>query len=230
MAKPQGRGLGKTSLNGAMPGMWHYEREVWLGGFRLVAGIDEAGRGPLAGPVVAAAVILPSDFDPRGINDSKVLTAPQRESAYGRILANCHAIGIGVAGPEIIDQLNIYHATHFAMLLAVQDLDVQPEVCLVDGLPIKGLPMPHKAIVKGDSKSVSIAAASIIAKVTRDRLMADLDLEYPGYGFARHKGYATVEHLRALTHLGICPEHRKSFEPCKSVSLDPCLTLDTPEG
>lgn len=194
--------------------MWSYERQAWRAGLRLVAGIDEAGRGPLAGPVVAAAVVLPSDFDPTGIADSKTLTAVQREQCYNRIWLEAHSVGVGVVDREIIDQINILRATHLAMLTAMEDLCLKPDFCLVDGLPVPYLPAPHKAVVRGDSLSVSIAAASIIAKVTRDRLMCQLDRIYPGYGFARHKGYGTVEHLSAMSDLGLSPEHRRSFKPC----------------
>ncbi len=209
-----------------MPGLWTYEREAWRLGHRLVAGVDEAGRGPLAGPVVAAAVILPSDFDPHGVKDSKLLNAEEREHAFKRILLEAHAVGIGMVGPDIIDKINILQATRLAMAVAVEDLVIRPDVCLLDGPPVPHFPCFQKAIIKGDRLSVSIAAASIAAKVTRDRLMAELDIRYPGYGFAKHKGYATVEHLEALTKLGICPEHRKSFRPCASEQSEPCLVLD----
>lgn len=214
-----------------MAGMWSYERYAWREGFRLVAGIDEAGRGPLAGPVVAACVLLPSDFDPAGINDSKALTAEQRDLAYKRIVKECHCMGVGIVPADIIDKLNIYHATHLAMLAAVEDCPVRLDLCLVDGLPVRQMPLPHLAVVKGDTLSVSIAAASIVAKVTRDRIMRDLDSRYPGYGFSQHKGYATVQHIQALSELGVCPEHRMSFHPDKhapeSASADQQLLLET---
>ncbi len=209
-----------------MPGIWSFERMAWRAGYRLVAGVDEAGRGPLAGPVAAAAVILPADFDPRGIADSKTLTAAQREEAFARIQLEAHCVGVGVIGADVIDRINILEASRLAMRVAVEDLGVTPELCLVDGLPLPFFPHLHKAIVKGDSLSVSIAAASIVAKVTRDRLMMDLDRQYPGYGFARHKGYATVEHLRALADLGACPEHRRSFRPCAQEQPQQCVLLD----
>lgn len=219
----------ETAPAARMPGMWCYERAAWRQGFRLLAGVDEAGRGPLAGPVVAAAVILPCDFDPCGIADSKTLTPEQRDWAFARIVSQAHAYGIGVIDRTTIDKINILQASRLAMVVAIEDLGVRPNLCLVDGLPVPQIPCPHQAIVKGDSLSVSIAAASIVAKVTRDRLMLDIDRQYPGYGFARHKGYATVEHLRALDEYGTCPEHRLTFRPCAAQEMENCLILDMPE-
>jgi ribonuclease HII len=190
------------------------ERALRARGFLFVAGVDEAGRGPLAGPVVAAAVILPDDYAIEGLNDSKKLTAKKREHFHATlsVRADIHW-GIGQADVAEIDRLNILRATHLAMARAVEALPRKPDHALVDGLPVRGLPVPHTALVAGDTLSLSIAAASIIAKVTRDRLMTALDAEYPQYGFARHKGYGVREHLQALRNHGPCPVHRRSFQP-----------------
>lgn len=181
-------------------------------GFSRVVGIDEVGRGPLAGPVVVAAVYLPPELRIEGVNDSKRLTARQRERLYA-VLTGTAEIGIGLAVLEAadVDRLNIYQATCVGMRLAAER--VKADFALVDGRPVRGLPCPSVGIVKGDGKSASIAAASIIAKVHRDRLMAEYEERFPGYGFARHKGYGTPQHLEALRRLGPCPEHRRSFAP-----------------
>ena len=190
------------------------ERALRARGFFLVAGVDEAGRGPLAGPVVAAAVILPDDCAIEGLNDSKKLTTKKREHFHTilTLRADIHW-GIGQADVGEIDSLNILRATHLAMARAVAALPRKPDHALVDGLPVRGLPVPHTALVAGDTLSLSIAAASIIAKVARDRLMTALDAEYPQYGFARHKGYGVREHLEALRSHGPSPVHRRSFQP-----------------
>jgi ribonuclease HII len=190
------------------------ERALRARGIFLVAGVDEAGRGPLAGPVVAAAVILPEDCTLEGLNDSKKLTAKKREHFHTilTLRADIHW-GIGQADVAEIDSLNILRATHLAMARAVAALPRKPDHALVDGLPVRGLPVPHTALVAGDTLSLSIAAASILAKVTRDRLMTALDAEYPQYGFARHKGYGVREHLEALRSHGPSPVHRRSFQP-----------------
>jgi ribonuclease HII len=190
------------------------ERALHARGIFLVAGVDEAGRGPLAGPVVAAAVILPADCTLEGLDDSKKLTAKKREHFHAvlTVRADIHW-GIGQADVAEIDRLNILRATHLAMVRAVEALPRKPGHALVDGLPVRGLPVPHTAVVAGDTLSLSIAAASIMAKVTRDRLMIALDAEYPQYGFARHKGYGVREHLEALRSHGPSPVHRRSFQP-----------------
>jgi ribonuclease HII len=190
------------------------ERALRARGFLFVAGVDEAGRGPLAGPVVAAAVILPDDCTLEGLDDSKKLTAKKREHFHAvlTVRADIHW-GIGQADVAEIDRLNILRATHLAMVRAVEALPRKPGHALVDGLPVRGLPVPHTAVVAGDTLSLSIAAASIMAKVTRDRLMIALDAEYPQYGFARHKGYGVREHLEALRSHGPSPVHRRSFQP-----------------
>jgi len=196
------------------------ERALRARGFVFVAGVDEAGRGPLAGPVVAAAVILPESFQLDGVNDSKKLTAKKREALYDE-LTRCAEIlwAVAEAAVEEIDSLNILRATHLAMARAIEALPRKPDHALVDGLPVRGLPVVHTALVDGDSLSLSIAAASIIAKVTRDRLMTDLDARYPQYGFARHKGYGVREHLEALRRHGPCPAHRRTFQPVAQAQL-----------
>lgn len=182
-------------------------------GWTRVAGVDEAGRGPLAGPVVAAAVVLPSGVELEGLRDSKCIPEPVRERLYSQLLEVALAWSVSVVSAAEIDQVNILRATHLAMARALAQLSPGVDGALVDGLPVNGLPCPHHALIQGDARCISIAAASVLAKVTRDRLMQDLDLEYPGYGFARHKGYGTRDHLRALRELGPSPIHRRSFRP-----------------
>ena len=183
-------------------------------GHRLIAGLDEVGRGPLAGPVVAACVVLPVGFSLAGINDSKKLTERQRERAEVRIRAEAVAIGLGVVEPETIDRINILQASRQAMREAFLLLDPSPDCALIDGLPVPAFPCPHQqAIVGGDGLCASIAAASIVAKVARDRMMRAYDAVYPEYGFAGHKGYGSVKHLEALRVYGPCPIHRHSFSP-----------------
>lgn len=183
-----------------------------------LAGVDEAGRGPLAGPVVAAAVVLDRTRCPRGIDDSKKLPAEAREALYARICARA-IWGIGIATVEEIDRINIYHATMLAMARAVDALGVEPAMVLVDGNALPKWSRPARAIVSGDALCRSIAAASIIAKVTRDRLMADYDEAHPGYGWRRNKGYATLQHREALVRLGPTPLHRRSFAPVAQLCL-----------
>jgi ribonuclease HII len=192
---------------------WFYEKRARQEGFAGIVGVDEAGRGPLAGPVVAAAVILPEDFDCVGIRDSKAMTPTDRDAAFERIVGEALAVGTGVVGPEVVDEINILRATHRAMRAALDDLGAGFDFILVDGLPVPDLPARSLAIVRGDSKSASIMAASIVAKVTRDRIMLDLDRAYPEYGFRSHKGYATRTHLDAIDRCGPCPCHRRSFSP-----------------
>ena len=190
-----------------------WERRARAEGWQWVAGVDEAGRGPLAGPVVAAAVILPESWAHPLLRDSKQLTPEQRESVLVEIETNAVALAWSVATPDEIDALNILRASHLAMARALQQLVPTPNYALVDGLPVTGLPCEHRAIVKGDVLCLSIAAASIVAKVRRDALMVELDAEYPAYGFSRHKGYPTPAHLEALTRHGPCGVHRRSFRP-----------------
>ena len=187
---------------------WSYESEAQ----GPVAGVDEAGRGPLAGPVVAAAAILDLSNIPEGLDDSKKLSASKREALFTDIITSAQ-IGVGVAEPEEIDRLNVLHASMAAMARAVAALPRQPALALIDGNRAPLLPCPARAIVKGDAKSFSIAAASIIAKVTRDRIMAEAEDRFPGYGLARHKGYPTRAHREALAQLGLSPIHRRSFKP-----------------
>jgi len=188
-----------------------FERRLWGRGVRTVAGVDEAGRGPLAGPVVAAAVIVPQGFFLPQVDDSKKLTPEMRAQLFDLIMSGSGGVGVGVVGHEVIDQINILNATFLAMNMAVRNLPRAPEHLLIDGNRFAGSALPFSTIVDGDARSFSIGAASIIAKVTRDRLMLDFDRVYPGYGFAAHKGYGTPAHREAISRLGPCPIHRKSF-------------------
>jgi len=191
-----------------------FENTLRKTGIRWIAGIDEAGRGPLAGPVVAAAVILPERFRHPLLDDSKKLTHEQREEVYCVLIARADIRwAVAIVEHVEIDRINILRASHEAMRRAVQALPEAPEHALIDGLPVRPFPVPHTAIVKGDGKSKSIAAASVLAKVTRDRLMVQLDAEYPVYGFAQHKGYCTELHLERLKLHGPCPIHRRTFLP-----------------
>ena len=178
---------------------------------RFICGIDEAGRGPLAGPVVAGAVILPADCEILYLNDSKKLSAAKREQLYDEIMEKAIAVGVGMASPARIDEINILQATYEAMRTAVSELGVEPDILLNDAVTIPEITIPQVPIIKGDAKSVSIAAASIIAKVTRDRLMVQYEEVLPGYGFAKHKGYGSKEHIEAIRKLGPTPIHRRTF-------------------
>ncbi len=200
-----------------------YENNAHTRGYTIVAGIDEAGRGPLAGPVVAACVVIPDGFEPGIITDSKKLTEKRREECFERISAEC-AVGVGIVGPDVIDEINILQATYKAMRAAAENCPICPDFLLIDGNPAADMGIPAMSIVKGDAKSLSIGAASIIAKVTRDRIMTEADKEYPEYGFAKHKGYGTAAHLRALERCGACPIHRMSFAPVREVTLQCKLT------
>ena len=197
--------------------LYHYEFLAREKGCTLVAGVDEAGRGPLAGPVVVAAVILPLGFFLPHLNDSKKLSAAMREKLFSAITEGAVAVEIVSISEKIIDEKNIYQATKQGMRGVVASLRPQPQHVLLDAVPLK-LPMTSSSIVHGDAKSASIAAASIMAKVTRDRLMLKYDEEYPQYGFKKHKGYGTAEHLEALQKYGPCPIHRRSFEPIRSMA------------
>ncbi|MEO8205611.1 MAG: ribonuclease HII [Chthoniobacterales bacterium] len=204
-----------------MPCALDYERELWKKGITPVAGVDEAGRGPLAGPVVAAAVILPKSFTHSVLNDSKKLTHTQREKIYLELTSSEEIIwAVASCDHEIVDRINILKATHQAIAQALAALSSPPLHVLVDGLRISILTTPQTPLVGGDGISLSIAAASVIAKVTRDRFMLEMDAQYPLYGFARHKGYATADHLANLRTHGPCPIHRKSFEPVAQRQLD----------
>ena len=192
--------------------MLTHERRLWSSGRSHIAGVDEVGRGPLAGPVVAAAVILPRDFDVLGIDDSKKLTPKKREELFEVIKEKALAWAVGWVGPERIDEINILEATKEAMRQAVQGLSLQPDHVLIDGnFTVRALSLPQTAIVKGDANSTSIAAASILAKVTRDRYMEEMDAVYPGYAFASNKGYGTKAHYDGLKAQGPTPIHRKTF-------------------
>lgn len=201
-----------------------FEREALDNGFTRVAGVDEAGRGPLAGPVVAAAVVLHEPVP--GLNDSKQLSLEERERLYETLTTSGHAIGVSIIPPQRIDAQGIQSANYAAMMEAAARVEPRPDFLLVDGFRIPACPWPHRRIVKGDRRSLSIAAASIIAKVTRDRIMDEMDALYPGYGFARHKGYGTPEHLHALRRLGPCLIHRRSFAPIAG-KLDTGLLFGT---
>jgi ribonuclease HII len=196
------------------------ESELLAAGHLRIAGVDEAGRGPLAGPVAAAVVILPPGFECPGLDDSKKLSAAKRDALYAKLTSFPGLEwALGTADVEEIDRLNILRATHLAMARAVAGLAVPPGHCLIDGLPVPRFAWPHTAVVKGDSRSLSIAAASIIAKVSRDRMMRDLDREFPHYGFATHQGYGTARHLEALRLHGPCRHHRRSFQPVAQLTL-----------
>ena len=195
-----------------------HENRLRKEGFLLVAGVDEAGRGPLAGPVVAAACILPQNALIPKLNDSKQLSAAERDALFDQIVQLPQILfGIGIADAETIDRINILQATFLAMQRAVAALQKKPDYLLIDGNQLPSFEIPREALVEGDAKSVSIAAASILAKVTRDRMLEEFDAKYPAYGFRQHKGYATEQHLNALRDHGPCPIHRKSFEPIKSM-------------
>jgi ribonuclease HII len=194
------------------------ERGLWVTGIERIAGVDEAGRGPLAGPVVAAAVIFSPGAWIDGVDDSKKLSAHRREKLFDQIYRDALSIGVSVISHEVIDRINIYQATMQAMEEAIRQLSPAPQHLLIDGPRFRESPIPAMAIVDGDAKCFSIAAASIVAKVTRDRIMIEMDARYPEYGFARHKGYGTKEHLEALRTFGPCQIHRRSFRmPRKTV-------------
>jgi len=190
---------------------YRYERAAWRSGLAHVAGVDEAGRGPLAGPVVAAAVILNPERRLKGLEDSKLLTPARREVLFKQILEHAVGVGTGIVDPQTIDQVNILEATRLAMRQALSRLSPHPNLVLIDAVRLQPLAWPQRALVRGDRRSASIAAASIVAKVTRDRLMVEADHLFPQYGFRRHKGYPTPEHLAALRHHGPCPIHRRTF-------------------
>jgi ribonuclease HII len=190
---------------------YRYEAQAWRAGLALVAGIDEAGRGPLAGPVVAAAVVLTPDRRVKKLADSKLLSPERREALFGEITARAVAVGVGIVDHETIDRVNILQATRMAMVEALRGLGIEPDLVITDFVKLPGLTCPQRNLVDGDQRCATVAAASIIAKVTRDRLMVEADKQFPDYGFARHKGYATADHLAALDRLGPCPLHRRTF-------------------
>jgi ribonuclease HII len=194
------------------------ERSYWEQGIEYVAGCDEAGRGPLAGPLVTAAVILPHEINLPGLNDSKQVTPKRREALYDEIREQAVAITVSILGPKEIDEMNIYQAAKYAMTQCLTHLTMPPGQALTDAMPLHILHLPVRDIVHGDSKSAAIAAASIIAKVTRDRIMVELDKKYPQYGFAGHKGYGSQLHMQAIEKYGPCKWHRRSYEPLKSMA------------
>ncbi len=193
-----------------------YEKDLYKDGIELIAGVDEVGRGPLIGPVVAAAVILPKNYKLDGLTDSKKLTEKKRDMYYEIIKRDAIAIGIGIKDENVIDEVNIYEATKLAMKEAIDKLNVKPEHILIDAMPLE-LDIPTTSIIKGDMKSESIAAASVIAKVTRDSMMYELDKKYPEYGFGSHKGYPTKKHVEAIEKYGLIEGYRKTYAPIKDM-------------
>ncbi len=208
--------LAESAENQRLEQMLEFEQALYAQGVERIAGIDEVGRGPLAGPVVTAAVILPKNCKIRGLNDSKQVPKSKHQAIFNEIQKKAIAIGIGLVDNEKIDEINIYEATKLAMLQAIANLSVVPEHVLIDAMQLE-MSIPQTKIIHGDARSSSIAAASIIAKVTRDELMRDFSLEFPEYDFERNAGYGTAKHLAALEKYGITPLHRKSYEPIKSM-------------
>ena len=198
--------------------LYEYESKLYQKGINYIGGVDEVGRGPLIGPVVASCVVLPKDFVLEGLNDSKKLSEKKRNLFYDYIIKNCVAYGIGVVSPEEIDEINIYEASRKAMLIAISKVreQINLEYILIDAMPIN-IDIPTNSIIKGDAKSISIAAASVIAKVTRDKMMYELDKKYPMYGFASHKGYPTKKHIEAIHKYGLIEGYRKTYGPVKEV-------------
>ena len=205
--------------------LYQYEEQLEDLGIKYIAGVDEVGRGPLAGPVVVAAVILPLNLRIKGINDSKKLSLKKRNELYKIILNEALAVNVSFIDERVIDEINIYEATKKGMLEAISGLKIKPEHVLIDAMPLRELAIAHTSIIHGDALSASIGAASIIAKVTRDEYMDKMDIKYPNYGFKHHKGYCTKEHLEALEKYGPCEIHRKSFAPVKKFYTKQ-LTLD----
>lgn len=193
-----------------------YEKELYKKGIKYIAGVDEVGRGPLIGPVVAAAVILPINYTLKGLTDSKKLSEKKRNLFYKIIEQDAISIGIGIISEDKIDEVNIYEATKLAMKDAINKLKIKPEHILIDAMPLD-LEIPTTSIIKGDAKSESIAAASVIAKVTRDSMMYELDKKYPMYGFGNHKGYPTKKHIEAINEFGLIPGYRKTYAPIKDI-------------
>ena len=193
--------------------LYQYEKQLWNNGIDYVAGMDEVGRGPLIGPVVTACVILPKDFVLEGLTDSKKLSEKKREEFYDYIVEHALSIGIGMMDEKVIDEVNIYEATKLAMYQAVANNKIKPQHILIDAMKLEKLEMPSTSIIKGDAKSISIAAASVIAKVTRDRMMIELDRKYPMHGFKSHKGYPTKKHIEAIQKYGLIDGYRKTFKP-----------------
>ena len=203
--------------------MLSYEKKYYAQGIQYVAGVDEAGRGPLAGPLVIAAVILPQDVFISGLNDSKQLSAAKRDKLYDEVLAKAVAIEVNIVSVSNIDKYNIYTATQRGMAEVLEHLPVRPRVALIDAMPVEAKGMETVSIIHGDALSASIAAASIIAKVTRDRIMERMDVLYPAYGFASNKGYGSGAHMQAIAEYGATKWHRRSYEPVKSMQLEPVV-------
>ena len=198
--------------------LYKYEKELWNKGIDYVAGIDEVGRGPLIGSVVTACVVLPKDFYLKGLTDSKKLSEKKRDEYYDYIMKNALSVSIGMMDEKVIDDVNIYEATKLAMYQAINNSKLKPEHVLIDAMKLEKLEIPSTSIIKGDSKSISIAAASVIAKVTRDRMMIELDKKYPMYGFKNHKGYPTKKHIEAIEKYGLIDGYRKTFKPINTMN------------
>lgn len=199
--------------------LWLYEKKLFKEGIEFIGGVDEVGRGPLIGNVVAACCVLPKNFYLEGLNDSKKLSEKKRDVYYDYIIENCIAYGIGKVSPEEIDEINIYEASRKAMMIAIEEVrkKINLQHVLVDAMPLPDLDIPHTPIIKGDAKSISIAAASVIAKVTRDREMYELDEKYPMYGFKSHKGYPTKKHIEAINTYGLIEGYRKTYGPVEKI-------------
>lgn len=197
-----------------------HEKELYDQGITLIGGVDEVGRGPLVGPVVAACVILPVNYELEGLNDSKKLSEKKRDKLYDIIMEDAISVGVGIVGPEKIDEINILEASRLAMKLAIENMDVKPEFVLSDAMKLTNIDIPYKDIVHGDALSLSIAAGSVIAKVTRDRMMYELDKEYPEYEFAKHKGYPTKAHLEKIKEYGVLKNYRFTYKPVSDLIKD----------
>ena len=197
--------------------LYEYEKELWNSGIDYVAGVDEVGRGPLIGPVVTACVILPKDFKLEGLTDSKKLTEKKREDFYPYIMEHALSVSVGIKNEKVIDEVNIYEATKLAMYEAIEKSKVKPQHVLIDAMKLENLDIPSTSIIKGDAKSITIAAASVIAKVTRDHMMIELDKQYPMYGFKDHKGYPTKKHIEAIMEYGLIDGYRKTFKPISEI-------------
>jgi len=197
--------------------LYEYEKELWDNGINYIGGVDEVGRGPLIGPVVTACVVLPKDFILEGLTDSKKLTEKKREEYYDYIMKHALSVNIGMMDEKVIDEVNIYEATKLAMYQAINNSVIKPEHVLIDAMKLEKLEIPSTSIIKGDAKSISIAAASVIAKVTRDKMMIELDKKYPMYGFKSHKGYPTKKHVEAIEKYGLIDGYRKTFKPISEI-------------
>lgn len=203
-----------------MNNMLEYENKLYNEGYKNIAGVDEVGRGPLVGPVVTAAVILPQGYFNENIKDSKKLTEKKRNELFDIIMKDAISVSIGIKDNKVIDKVNIYEATKLAMYEAINNLSVKPDYILIDAMKLENLKVPYEPIIKGDAKSQTIAAASIIAKVTRDNMMYDLDKKYPEYGFSKHKGYPTKAHLEAIKKYGVLDNYRFTFVPVRDLILN----------